>query len=48
MLSKLYQELIGVPVGVERSNSLAMDTFAERIASDFPTALPSTSPATLT
>jgi putative GTP pyrophosphokinase len=38
-LSKLYEQLVDQPAGTERSNSLALDAFAERLPQDFAAAL---------
>lgn len=39
VLSKLYEQLVGEAAGVERSNSLALDAFAEKLPADVPAAI---------
>lgn len=39
VLSRLYEHLVGETAGVERSNSLALDAFAEKLPQDFPAAI---------
>ena len=39
VLSKLYEQLVGEAAGIERSNSLALDAFAEKLPRDFPVAI---------